>query len=189
VNSSSKGIGWVAGGVAFLIAGVLCAAGALRSGTADDRDKSQQVFDATVQDPGTKPGHRVPHAKAIVCEGTFEPSARAAILSKAADFQVGSVPLTIRFLDGPADPVVPDNSNNAGPRGIAVRSTLAGGGLTDVKRLSHNGFAVGKGEEFLALLEAAVASNSTGPQHRRPLKFARDTVIVPASFGTRGVAL
>ena len=85
------------------------------------------------KDPGTKPGYRVAHTKGIVCEGTFVPSAGAAKLSKAAQFQRGSVPVTIRFSDGSADPFVPDNSHDAGPRGMAVQFMLPGGGLTTSK--------------------------------------------------------
>lgn len=137
------------------------------------------------QDPGTKPGYRVAHAKGIVCEGTFVPSAVAATLSKAAHFQGGSVPATIRFSDGSADPFVPDNSRVAGPRGMAVRFTLPGGGLNDVEGQSHNGFAVGTGEDFLALLKAALATDPNRPHpwpieaflsaHPRALKFVQDT--------------
>src|SRR3954462_8155098 len=65
-------------------AGGLCATKALAAEDADVRGKSlaEQIFGVMVQDPGTKPGHRVAHAKGIVCEGTFVPSPRAATLSK-----------------------------------------------------------------------------------------------------------
>jgi catalase len=93
VSSSSTGLGRIATGAAFLAAGALWAAAALGADTADAGDKSlaQQIFEAMAQDPGTKPGYRVAHAKGIVCEGTFVPSAGAAKLSKAAHFQRSSV--------------------------------------------------------------------------------------------------
>jgi hypothetical protein len=105
VSSSSIGLGRIATGAAFLAVGALWAAAALGADAADAGDKSlaQQIFEAMAQDPGTKPGYRVAHAKRIVCEGTFAPSAGAAKLSKAAHFQRGSVPVTIRFSDGSAD--------------------------------------------------------------------------------------
>src|SRR5207302_1409659 len=122
------------------------------------------------------------------------PSGRAATLSKAAHFRGGSVPVTVRFSDGSANPFVPDNSHNAGPRGMAVRFTLPGGGLTDVEGQAHNGFAVGTGEDFLALVKAAVATDPSGPHpwpieaflgtHPRALKFVQGTSVIPASFGT-----
>src|SRR5258708_23493191 len=177
-------------GAAFLAAVALGAGGA----HAQDKSLGQQIFEAMAQDPGTKPGYRVAHAKGIVCEGTFVSSAGAAALSKAAHFQRGSVPLTIRFSDGSADPFVPANSHNAGPRGMAVRFTLPGGGLTDVEGQNHNGFAVGTGEEFLALLNAALATDPSRPHpwpiegflraHPRALKFVQHTAVVPASYGT-----
>src|SRR3954453_2710470 len=182
-------------------AAVLAAASTLWSATAvatdtDTADASvaQQIFDAMVQDPGTRPGYRVAHAKGIVCEGTFLPSAGAAKLSKAAHFKRRSVPVTIRFSDGPANPIIADNSPDAGPRGMAIRFKLAGGGLTDIEGLSHNGFAVGTGEEFLALVKAVAATDSSKAhpwpiedflaKHPRALKFVQESAVVPASFGT-----
>src|SRR6267378_5950019 len=193
VSSSSTGIGRIATGAAFLAAGALWAAAALGADTGD-KSLAQQIFEAMAQDPGTKPGYRVAHAKGIVCEGTFAPSAGAAKLSKAAHFQRDSVPVTIRFSDGSADPFVPDNSHDAGPRGMAVRFVLAGGGLTDVEGQAHNGFAVGTGEEFLALLKAAHATDPSQPHpwpieaflaaHPRAMKFVQDNAVAPASYGT-----
>jgi len=174
----------------------LWAAAAPGANAADAGDKSigQQIFEAMAQDPGVKPGYRVAHAKGIVCEGTFVPSAGAATLSRAAHFQRGSVPVTIRFSDGSADPFVPDNSHNAGPRGMAVRFKLPGGGQTDVEGQNHNGFAVGTGEEFLALLKAALATDPSQPHpwpieaflgaHPRALKFVQETAVAPASYGS-----
>jgi catalase len=196
VSYSSTGLGRIATGAVFLAAGALWAAAALGADAANAGDKSlaQQIFEAMAQDPGTKPGYRVAHAKGIVCEGTFVPSAGAAKLSKAAHFQGGSVPVTIRFSDGPADPFIADNSHDAGPRGMAVRFTLPGGGLTDVEGQAHNGFAVGTGEEFLALLKAAGATDPSRPHpwpieaflgaHPRALTFVQDNAVVPASFGS-----
>src|SRR3954453_18349729 len=146
----------IATAAAVFAAGGLWAATAPAANAADSGGKSvaQQIFDAMVRDPGTRPGHRVAHAKGIVCEGTFVPSAGAATISTAAHFQRASVPVTIRFSDGPADPFIADNSRDAGPRGMGVRFKLPGGGLTAVEGISHNVFAVGTGAEFLALVKA-----------------------------------
>jgi catalase len=175
---------------AFLVAAVL----GVGAAQAQDKSLAQQIFEAMASDPGTKPGYRVAHAKGIVCEGTFVPSAGAATLSKAAHFQRGSVPVTVRFSDGAADPFVPDGSHDAGPRGMAVRFKLPGGGLTDVEGQNHNGFAVGTGEDFLALLKAALATDPSRPHpwpiegflgtHPRALKFVQDNAVAPASYGT-----
>src|SRR4029077_9139614 len=100
-----------------------------------------------------------------VCEGRFGPSASAATLSRAAHFQAASVPVTVRFSDGSAHPFLPDNSHTAGPRGMAVRFTLPGGGLTDIEGQAHNGFAVGTGEGFLALVKGAAGA---GPKRAPP---------------------
>lgn len=196
MRSTSTGLRRIAMRAAVLAAGALWAATASAAGVAAVGDKSvaEQIFEAMVHDPGIKPGHRVAHAKGIVCEGMFEPSEGAAALSRAAHFRRESVPVIVRFSDGPADPFIADNSRNAGPRGMGVRFKLPGGGLTDVEGISHNGFAVGTGEEFLALLKAAAATDASQPHpwpvetflaaHPRALKFVQETAVVPASFGT-----
>ena len=145
---------------------------------------------------GAKPGYRVAHAKGIVLQGTFSPSKNAAALSKAAHFRGASVPVTVRFSNGAADPSTPDNSPNAGPRGMAIRFNLPGGGKTDIVALSHNGFVVGTGEDFLALQKAIVATNPSQPHpwpieaflggHPVALKFVQESQVVPASYGTQG---
>ena len=148
-----------------------------------------------LQVPGVKSGYRPVHAKGIVCQGTFTPLKDAATLSKAAHFQRASVPVTVRFSDGPPDPSIPDNSPDVGPRGMAIRFNLPGGGKTDIVALSHNGFVVGTGEEFLALQKAIVATDPSKPHPwpievfltARPLalKFVQDNQVIPASFGTQ----
>src|ERR1700720_3757266 len=129
---------------------------------------AQQIFDAMVQRPGVRPGHRPVHAKGIVCKGTFTPSKTAASLSKAAHFQ-DTVPVTVRFSAGSPDPSMPDNSPDAGPRGFAIRFELPGGATSDIVALSHNGFIVGTGEEFLALQKAVVATDPSKP-HPWPIE-------------------
>src|SRR5262249_57898193 len=66
--------------------------------------------------------------------------------------------------------------------------------LTDVEGQAHNGFAVGTGEDFLALLKAVGATDQSRPHpwpiedflgaHPRALKFVQENAVVPASFGT-----
>jgi catalase len=187
------------GGPAAALAACLFIFASLNSAGADgqeagDKNLAQQIFETMLQVPGTKPGNRIAHAKGVVGEGTFTPSKGAASLSKAAHFQGVSVPVTIRFSDGAADPSIPDPSPNAGPRGMAIRFKLPDGRETDIVSMSHNGFVVGTGEEFLALQKAVVATDPSRPHpwpieaflaaHPRALKFVQDNAIVPASFGT-----
>jgi catalase len=161
---------------------------------AGDKDIAQQIFDLMVKLPGGKPGFRPVHAKGIVCQGTFAPSRDAATISKAAHFQGAPVPITVRFSDGAPDPSIPDNSPDAGPRGMAIRFHLPGDGKADIVALSHNGFAVGTPEEFLALQQAIAATNPSQPHPwpievflgARPLalKFVMGSRTIPASFAT-----
>jgi len=157
------------------------------------KDLAQRIFDIMVRAPGNKPGYRPVHAKGLVCQGTFTPSREAAGLSKAAHFQVPG-PVTVRFSDGAPDPSIPDNSPDASPRGMAIRFHLPGGGITDIVAISHHGFIVGTGEEFLALQEAIAATDPSKPHpwpieaflgtHPRALKFVQEIRVIPESFAT-----
>ena len=147
-------------GAASLWAGTAGAAG-------DDKSLAEQVFETMIQVPGNNPAFRTAHAKGIVCQGTFTPSGDAASLSKAAHFQGGSIPVVVRFSDASPDPLVPDTAAN--PRGMAIRFTLPGGRETDIVSLSHNGFIVGNGEDFLALQKAIVATYP-GKPHPWPIE-------------------
>ena len=192
---------WVETGIALLavamvLAGSTSGASAQESGakTLTEKELARQIFNTMVQVHGVKPGYRITHAKGIVCQGTFMPSKDAATLSRAAHFQDVSVPVTIRLSDGAPDPIIPDNSPNAGPRGMAIRFKLPNGGETDIITMSVNGFVVGSGEEFLALQKAIVATDPAKPHpwpiegflgtHPSALKFVMATKPVPASLAT-----
>src|SRR5437660_165766 len=168
----------------------LLATTALWAGTACGQDKSlaEQIFASMTQQAGSNPAYRAAHAKGIVCEGTFTAAKGAASLSRAAHFQGGTIPVTVRFSVASPDPFVADSAPNA--RGMAIRFRLPGGGQTDIVMLSHNGFIVGTGEDFLALQKAIVATDPGKPHPwpieaflaSRPLaaKFVQEIAPVPA---------
>ena len=187
-----KAIKTIVAGIAVGIGILLLAQPYLLAGPPDDKDLAQQIFDTMIQAPKVTAGFRPVHAKGIVCQGTFVPSPEAAALSKAVHFQSASVPLTVRFSDGASDPSVPDNSAGAGPRGMAIRFTLPDGTETDIVAMSHNGFVVGSGEDFLALQKAIVMTDPSKPHpwpieaflgaHPLALKFVQENAVVPASL-------
>src|SRR5262245_64702058 len=162
---------WIAG------AGLLTAA-ALWAGTAhpadsqSDKSLAQQIFETMAQVHGYNPAFRAAHAKGVVCEGTFTASKDAAGLSRAAHFQGGSIPVTVRFSSASPDPFVAATAAN--PRGMAVRFRLPGGGQTDLVMLSHNGFIVGTGEDFQAL-QKAIGATDPVKHHPRPLEAFLDS--------------
>src|SRR5262249_56427169 len=102
--------------------------------------------------------------RGVVCEGVFTPAASAATLSKAPHLQGQPVKATIRFSDSTGIPDIPDGVPDAGPRGMAVRFHLPGGGRTDIVANAFNGFAVATGEEFLAFLKDVAASGKEAPK-------------------------
>jgi catalase len=173
------------------------AAGALlwtRLARGDDDDIAEQLVDALNALFGKHPGFRAAHAKGIVCQGEFTPSATAASLSKAAHLQAGSVKVTVRFSDGTGVPDIPDGVPEAGPRGMAVRFHLPEGDSTDIVANAFNGFAVATGEEFLEFLKAVAASGKDAPKptarekflasHPRAMKVVKSPKPVPESFAT-----
>lgn len=165
----------------------------VRGATSADKDLPEQILQTMLHVPGTTQDHRPVHAKGLFCEGTFTPSPDAAGLSMAGHFQ-GPVPVTVRFSDGATDPMVRDNVPEAGPRGLAIRFRLSGGGLMDIVAMSHNGFVVSNGQEFLALQKAVVATDPSKPHpwpveeflgaHPAAMKFVKENGIVPDSFAT-----
>jgi catalase len=103
---------------------------------------------------------RAVHAKGVMAVGTFEPSAQAAGLSKAALFTAHGTKVLVRFSDFTGIPDIPDNVGDANPRGLALKFTLAGGQATDVVTHSFNGFPTKTSGEFRELLLAIGASGS-----------------------------
>jgi catalase len=162
----------------------------------DEPEKSvpEQIVDAMNTLFGKHPGFRSAHAKGIVCEGEFTPAASAATLSKAPHLQGQPVKVTVRFSDSTGIPDIPDGLPDAGPRGLAVRFHLPGGGSTDIVTNAFNGFAVATGEDFLAFLTAVAASGKDAPKptplekflaaHPRAMKVVTAPKPVPASFAT-----
>jgi catalase len=155
----------------------------------------QQIADVVVQlNGGIHTGFRFMHAKGIVTSGTFTPTAQAKTLSRAAHFSGPAVPVTVRFSNAPGLPTNADNSPGSGPRGIAIRFNLPGGGFTDIVSISHNGFVVGTGEDFLAFLKAAAGSGPDAPspkpietflgRHPRAAKFLGEVQTRPRSYAT-----
>jgi catalase len=159
-----------------------------------DKTLAEQIFDTMVQVHGTEAGNRPVHAKGIVCQGTFTPSKDAATLSRAS-FLHKATSITVRFSDGAPSSTVSDGSPNANPRGMAIRFALPFGKKNDIVAISHNGFIIHTGEEFLALQKAIVATDPSQPHpwpievflstHPAALKFVQENVSTPVSFATQ----
>jgi catalase len=155
----------------------------------------QQIADVMVKlNGGIHTGFRFMHAKGIVVSGTFTPTKEARSLSSAAHFRGPAVPVTVRFSDGTGVPNIPDSDPRGGPRGIAIRFNIPGGSFTDIVSVSHNGFVVGTGEDFLALFKAVAASGPDAPHpnsietflasHPLAAKFIKESSALPKSFAT-----
>jgi catalase len=110
---------------------------------------------------GVHPGFRPAHAKGIMLNGSFTPTAEAAALSKAPHLNRPATPVSVRFSNSTGIPVIPDNDPNADPRGCAVRFHLAERVHTDIVAHSTNGFPARTGQDFLEFLTAIAATDLT----------------------------
>jgi catalase len=174
--------------------GAACLLGGVARGDEPEKSVPEQLVDTLNALFGKHPGFRAAHAKGIVCEGEFTPAASAAALSKAPHLQGRPTRVTVRFSDSTGIPEIPDGVPDAGPRGMAVRFHLPGGGSTDIVANAFNGFAVANGEDFLAFLKAVAASGKDAPKptpletflasHPKAKKVATTPKPVPASFAT-----
>src|SRR5580704_242163 len=99
-------------GVHYFVPGLLLlfAQDAVPAEVPSSQDLSQQIIDILSHAPGTQAGHRVLHSKGIVCQGTFEASAAASAISRAAHFSGNPVPVTVRLSASSPDPAIADNS-------------------------------------------------------------------------------
>jgi len=144
-------------------------------------------------DGGIHPGFRPAHAKGILLTGVFTPSAEAATLTRAPHIRRNSTPVTVRFSDFAGIPTVPDNdSQNASPRGCAIRFHLAEHVHTDIVAHSVDNFPTRTAEEFLGFINALIATDPAGPHpnaierflgaHPAALKFVQTPKPIPTSF-------
>ncbi len=108
---------------------------------------------------------RAVHAKGTLLEGHFTPSPQARTLTMAGVFSAGAVPVTVRFSDFTGIPEIPDNINDANPRGLAIKLRPATGAGMDVVTHSFNGFPVATGDQFGELMHAI---GDSGPDAKKP---------------------
>src|SRR5215471_16383660 len=149
-----------------------------------------EAFDKA--DRGPHPGFRPAHAKGILLTGQFKPSPEAAGLTRAPHVQRASTPVTVRFSDFGGVPTVADNSQDAGPRGFALRFHLAEHVHTDIVAHSVDSFPTRTADEFLEFINALVATDPAGPhpnaieqflgKHPAALAFVQTPKPIPTSF-------
>ncbi len=140
---------------------------------------------------GKHPGFRANHAKGLVAEGHFKASSEAASLSKAAIFDGGSIPVTVRFSDSTGIPDIPDGKAGANPHGLSIKYHLPDGSETDMVINSLHFFPVASGADFRDLLQAIAASPADAPKPTKLDQFfeahpaavpALKTPLTPDSF-------
>jgi catalase len=169
-------------GLTLLAAGLIIGGAAAR---ADDVPVPEQIVDGMNKIWGSHPGFRANHAKGVVAEGSFVPSAGAAALSKANIFAGPPVPVTVRFSDATGVPNLPDGDPYANPHGFAIKFHLADASEADVVTNSLKFFPVATGEEFRDLF-AAIAES--GPGSAKPTKLEQFIGAHPAVLAATATA-
>ncbi len=160
----------------------------------DNEELAQQAANLFLQAFGSHPGFRLTHAKGIVCEGMFEPTAEASEFSRAAHFSGKPVPVIVRFSNSTGIPQIPDGDPNSNPKGIAIRFKLPGEGITDILLNGQNGFPAGTPADFVGFLGSLITSPPDGPKptplekflatHPNTMRFLSTPNPQPASFAT-----
>jgi len=102
---------------------------------------------------GVHPGHRVVHAKGVLCRGTFVASEEASRLTRAAHMQGEPIGVTVRFSNASGNPDAPDRIPDG--RGMAVAFYLPDGGGTDIVAVTLPSFVARTPEDFVAFTRAA----------------------------------
>jgi catalase len=151
---------------------------------ADDPSVGEQVVTQLYKVFGEHPGMRANHAKGLVVEGIFAPSAAGAKLSKAALFQGKSMPVTVRFSDSTGLPDIPDGAPGASPHGMAMKFHMAGGAEMDVVTNSLKFFPVATGEEFRDLLIAISKTTKDSPKPTPVEAFMAAHPAAPKAFAS-----
>jgi catalase len=168
----------------ILASGLLAACLSLAPAALAQGTTASQTIDVMNQLWGKHPGMRANHAKGVVVEGSFKPTAAAAKLSSALVFKGPAVPVTIRFSDSTGLPTLADGSGPANPHGMSLKFHMADKSDMDVVTNSLGFFPVATGEDFRDLLQAVAAS---GPDAAKPTKleqFIATHPSVPKAFAS-----
>lgn len=160
----------------------------------DDHPKLDvELVDALNLRYGVHPSFRSNHAKGVVLQGSFSPTAEAAALSKSPLFTGGKLPVTVRFSDASGLPDVRDAAIVANPHGIAIKFHLPNGVDSDIVANSLKFFTVATPEDFRDLQLAAATSPPRGPRspqfeaflkNHPSVEKANATLGTPASYAT-----
>jgi catalase len=129
----------------------------------DQQPTPTQMVDAINGVFGKQSYGRAIHAKGIVLEGSFLPDREATVLTRAAHFKGGRVPVLVRFSSFAGIPTIADTDGLASPRGMAIKFQPGTGNETDIVTHSYDGFPVATSAEFETLLQALKSSGPDTP--------------------------
>jgi catalase len=129
----------------------------------EDSSLPEQIVDALTTRYGVHPGYRANHAKGVLTEGTFKPSAAGPSLTTSPIYTGATLPVTVRFSDASGLPAVKDAAAVANPHGISIKFRLPDGSESDIVANAYKYFVVATPEDFRDLQLAAAASPPGAP--------------------------
>ena len=110
---------------------------------------------------------RAVHAKGVILEGRFTPTAEARSLSRAPLFEADTS-VIVRYSNFTGFPEIPDNDPNANPRGMAIKFGPVAAPYLDIVTHNFDGFPTRTATEFGALLRA-IGTSGPGVTAPTPL--------------------
>ena len=124
---------------------------------ADEVPLPEQIVDIMNQLWGRHAGFRANHAKGLVTEGSFTPTAPGPRSARPAVPRHGT-PVTVRFSDATGIPAIAGRRRRCQPARHSISFHLADGSEMDIVANSLKLFPVATGEAFRELLQAVVDS-------------------------------
>jgi catalase len=128
----------------------------------------ERFADAFEQASGIHPGYRRNHAKGVGVAGHFESNGKGVLLSKAAVFQPGQVPVIGRFSFGGGNPDVADTPEAV--RGLGLEFSLPDGELWRTAMINFPVFPLPTPEAFYEQLLASKPDPKTGKPDSAKMK-------------------
>lgn len=153
---------------------------------ASDPNVNVQIVDALQKRYGAHPGYRANHAKGVVVEGSFTPSAEATPLTRSPIYVGATLPVTARFSDAGGLPDLHDAAPEANPHGIAIKFHLPNGVDSDIVANSFKFFPVATPEDFRDLQLAAASSAPGAPKSAQLDAFLKAHPSVGKAVATLG---
>lgn len=115
---------------------------------------------------------RANHAKGVLVQALFTPTASAAGISRAPHFSGAPTPVLVRFSNFGGTPDIADSDPRAAPYGMALKFSLVDSTETDLVLHSYNGFPSATAADFVDFMTAMGQSPAHAPHPTKLERYA-----------------